>query len=262
LKSILAFLCLMGFFVNPVFSQFHPGVSQETFQGDSAISKGVIIKINPSLIATGVTTNGEYGVIIQFPIKRTRGQNGIFKNMDAYIGGGYDQNFDSYTAATQPNGTGYTIRGGIYCYRKKKKYVSFQFFYRRWDIKSIYETEAEQMDNIIDPSTFLGSTYDADHSEVLYFENAKVSVYTVDIVYGKQYRPKGNRGGLFFEWFIGAGMRYKIIDIDELGDYNSLTILGYGITPGTYQPFNTPIHTTGTSIYPDMKLGFMIGFIL
>ena len=266
LKNILTSLYLFVLVASPVFSQeFHPGFSRETsqypgashetFRQDTSFWGNVIIKINPMLIATGTTAVGEYGGIIQFPIE-------ILKNMDAYVGGGYNQNFDSYTAATQPNGKGYTMRAGVYYQMKKKKYVSFQFFYRRWNIKSIYETEDGPIDNITNPLTFLGDTYDVEHSIVTDFDNAKVNIYAVDIIYGKQYRPRGNRGGLFFEWFIGGGLRYKAIDFEELGNYNSLTYLSYGITPGTYQPFNTPMHVAETSIYPDVKLGFMIGFVL
>lgn len=256
----------MVLFTNPIYSQDvipgHPKNSASTFsQNDTGFFRNVLIKLNPTLILTGMTTNGEYGGIIQFPIERTFGQNGIFKNMDAYVGGGYNQNFDSYTAAKQPNGIGYTVRGGIYCYIKKKKYLSFQFFYRLWNIRGIYDkdyTPDGSQDNIINPSEYIGGNTD---TPIQNLENATVNIYSGDVVYGKQYRFLGKSGRLFFEWYMGVGLRFKTIRLEELGYYDPGTYNGPG-DPGTYYPLNNPKYFNESEIFPDVKLGVMVGFAL
>jgi len=267
LKNILAFFCLMGFFVTPVFSQdFHPGVSQhsgvspEAVQRDSNFLGNIIVKFNPTLILTGLGAVGEYGAIIQFPIERTQGQSGVFKNMDAFVGGGYNTSFDMDTPSKNPNGTGYTVRGGVYGYFKGK-YLSLQFFYRRWDIKGIYDvdyTPDGSQDNILDPFALIGVN---SNTPIQFLENATVSVYSFDIVYGKQYINQHKLARIFVEWYIGVGMRFKTISLEELGYYDPNTFVSSGV-PGTYYPSRSPKYFPETSTLPDIKAGFMVGFIL
>lgn len=208
-------------------------------------------------MATGILQEGEYGGIIQFPIKRTEGQNGIFKNMDAYIGGGYNRSMDPTTAAPEPNGTGYTIRAGIYCYKQKNKYLSLQLLYRHWDIKGIYNADG-LIDNIISPSTLI---FDAIESPIDALENAIVNVYSADVVYGEQYPRQHKAGRVFFEWFVGGGIRLKLIKYEVLGNYDPNTA-SLGGVPAVYYPLSTPQYFNGWKIVPDFKLGIMIGFVL
>ncbi len=231
-------------------------------QKDTGFFENIIVKINPTLIGTAILQEGEYGGVIQIPLFEGKDLSSNYGNMDVSIGYGYNKSFDPITAkgAPQPNGTGYTIRGGIYYFLKKEN-ISFQFFQRRWNINGIYDlgkVPGDPEDNIISPSTLISSE---GNLPIYYLDNAVVNVYSADVVFGNQFPHHRKLGHLFFEWFIGAGIRYKAIDIEELGSYDPNTAPGNG-NPGIYYPLQSPIYFKETKIYPDFKLGFMVGFIL
>jgi hypothetical protein len=230
-------------------------------QDDSSKQKNIIVKINPTLIGTAILSGaeGERGVIIQFPVKgRLRGTLSKYRSIDAFIGFGYNQNSDTYTNAGEPNATGYTIRGGFYFYREKK-YLSVQFSFRTWNIKGIYDVYGQDpVDNIISPSTAISDFIDMPFYSL---ENAIVNVYSADIVYGNQFPHQRKSGRLFFEWFVGTGLRFKTIKYEELGTYNPNASPNSGF-PVIYYPLSTPNYSSETKLFPDFKLGIMVGIIL
>jgi hypothetical protein len=268
-KSLI--ICFIVFWANSLFAQ-----------NDNRFFRNIIVKINPTLIGTGILQDGEYGGIIQFPLIRNARKNvttywededGHFhqdknidsishRNIDAFIGGGYNLNSDLSAFSNEPNGVGYTIRGGFYFYQRKH-YFSFQFFFRRWNINGIYGIGAYYADtwenDIINPyGTIFDYTDDLNFYQV---DNAVVNVYAADVLYGFQFPRHRKPGRLFFECFIGAGIRVKNEELEEVETYDHSTPLPHG-TPGTYYPVSTPSYSSAEGVYPDVKLGFMVGIVL
>jgi len=251
LKNILAFFCLMGFFVNPVFSQFHPvvpgGVSDESIRQDTTYWGNTSIKINPLRMLSGLIGGEEYGGIFQFPLLKDSNAGGKYYCLDAYIGGGLNQ----YFGVQAPNGNfplGYTIRAGLYRFFSNKRggYISLQYFFRKWFLNGITDYTFGDPNSIIDPISF-GGQGDPD-----YRYNGTVNINCFDLVYGSQIVKSHH---VIIDLYVGLGVRIKNIQQTIIGDYDG-SIEDY--TPRA-TPFSLP---NETDTYPDIKLGFMIGFIL
>ncbi len=225
-------------------------------QKDSGFFSNIVLKINPTLISTALFGLGDAGAIIQFPVRGKRNADSIiFKGgIDAFIGAGC--NFISDSLNTGGN-SGYTFVAGFYFYWNalRNKYISIQVSYRDWnliDINDVGSTVGDDPQNyILNPLSAVFNIGGGTDPE--YLENAKVNIYSFDVVIGKQYPDKRKLGRIFFEWYAGAGLRIKSILYEELGTYHF----------GQYYPVISPAYNISqTAIVPDLKLGIMIGIIL
>lgn len=227
-------------------------------QHDSVIKRGVILKINPLENILGAAEIGEIGGVVQIPITHDYAFQLGF-GINPY---GYNSNdINSYGIVS-----GYTIRGGLFHFLNQRKYISFQFSYRRWidnnveffcdqafnqqSVENADETLSNTNDVIINPSaSIFPLDVNEEENENHTIDNAIINVYTFDFVYGKQI-PLFHSKHFIFEYYMGGGFRVKDIMVQELQ---------YQWDHVNYFPSKTASYTTWV---PDVKLGIMIGFKL
>lgn len=250
MKSILISLCLLIFFINPVFSQqLYPGYPQKNYQKDTSFWGNVSIKINPLRILSGFIGGEEYGGIIQFPLLKDSNARGKYYCLDAYIGGGLNQ----YFGVQSPQGNfplGYTIRAGLYRFfsDERKGYISLQYFFRRWFFNGIVDYPTGT-NTILEPYGLGG---EQDSPDFRY--NATVSINCYDLVYGNQIYLSSS-GRTIIDWYVGLGERIKNIEQTIIGDYDG----GLQFYTPRAKPFSFPDEVDK---YIDIKAGFMICFTL
>ncbi len=192
-------------------------------------------------------------------------QLSLTDSIAVFAGGGYNITSPVYNPVTNPPGYslhqsgGYTIRGGAYFFRAKHRFFSFQFFYRKWAPTTVFVynngTPTDYADNYK-----LGDGITGDESATTGYtvNNCSIIVKDFDCLYGRQ-AFIGNQKHLIFEWYIGAGIRFKTIYNEELGQMGQG---GQTFSTGPYLPSTPPTFSTENLTSLDFKLGIMIGYKL
>ncbi|MGP8214487.1 MAG: hypothetical protein ACLQQ4_02880 [Bacteroidia bacterium] len=244
MKKNLVILGLVFLYATTVFAQ-----------QDSTFKRGVIIKINPPEILLGAANFGEIGGFIQIPVN---------KNIDIQFGFGINNYGSNSSDDVNANGSilGYVIRAGLYHFLSEKKYISLQFFYRKWNDNNIEfyippsgslqaaenadEDPSNTNDGIINPYSVI-SPLNGDNTYGYTIDNAIINVYALDFVYGKQI-PIFHSRHFIFEYYFGGGLRVKNITLHEI----MYQVLGTN--------YNSTKSYTYNALFPDIKAGIMFGF--
>jgi hypothetical protein len=221
---------------------------------DSASGRGITLEINPTLLLSAVAFQGEYGIYGQIPL----GNNGIL----ILAGGGLNTSYlgGGFTKWTY----GYIIRTGVSFPLNKDVYISVQLMYRKWGTLDSVSNYSGVFDNsLLNPFDGLfnspqRSTGPYGNGDPLPYDvdNVTMTSYGIDVVFGRQV-PLFKSKHFVFEWYIGAGVRLHSYSIEKIGRYDN-----YLNTSGQveYEPSATPIYSNEVSVYPDLKLGCMIGY--
>ena len=237
--------CYLAFFsCSLLFAQKDTGIL-----GCSVFHRAIILKVDPGLIAFNANPVGEYGGCIQYDVT---------DRLALYVGGGYniaavaasiDAPRTSLPGYSVSQYTGYTIRTGAYLFYKKHRFISAQLFFRAWQTAPDYAFNdgGDSFAYIVDP---LGAMHEGPDEEQYVLNTSSATVLDLSILYGRQII--GKRTHIFFEWYAGIGARVKTITITQIGDVD------YG---GAFTSNPLPSDTY-QSYYPEIKLGFQVGYKL
>lgn len=217
-------------------------------QKDSSFHVAIIFKINPGLMLTYQGPTGEFGGSIQINASR---------RVAFFAGWGFNSSSCSTVVrGLQTNPTnynpgyfyGYTVRWGAYYFFHKHEFVSLQMFYRVWKptIAFNFEDGKSSYDNVTFP---IQAINDGSDEEAFTINNCWSKVFDYSVLYGEQFT--GRRTHLFFEWYVGTGLRFKTINTQQLGQVD---------VTGVYYPPSGPIYNTSQSIFPEIKLGIQVGY--
>ncbi|HXP49423.1 MAG TPA: hypothetical protein VN922_05690 [Bacteroidia bacterium] len=243
--SILAFLLLLSI---SLIAQ-----NDKSIYKDSTSRRGITLEINPTLLIETLAEEGEYGLYGQIPV----GENGI----RILVGGGFNITNSGGEGLTH----GYSFRPGVSFPLNKKIYISIQLMYRKWlgILDSVANYSGVFNNSLLNPFVgFFGSPqtstgpygnggrlpYDVD--------NVTMTSYGIDVVFGRQV-PLFKSEHFVFEWYIGAGIRLHSYSIEKIGRYDDYLNVSGQVQ---YEPLPTPIYSNQVSVYPDLKLGCMIGY--
>jgi len=220
--------------------QIIPGV----IENDTNLRHQLTIKINPGLLFT------EQGLMLQYNFKN---------NFGIELGYGINEDNSGNNGFHTYDGSGYTIRWGMLQYLDiwKHWYFSLQGFYRYYGNINAVAEDAEGFtqgidDEVINPlRSNLNNVTAGDGSQVDVYA-ASASVICFDAVAGYQYRHKH----FVLDIFAGAGSRTKNIKLHLDGYY----INAIGTTDQTEIPYSTIESKAVSYTYPDVKLGFTLGY--
>jgi hypothetical protein len=209
----------------------------------------LIVKINPGLAYTEEGLELQYNFTNYWGIMTGGGYNIDFINNEAH-------NIKS-SSILSTGGNGFTGRLAIIKYfgKKRNKFISVQAFYRVWKINATgYDVGtgpfsfSDVWDEVVNPVYSLSQYIDEGQPLSLY--SASVKVFCADIIKGVQYRKRH----FDFEFYYGFGVRYKTMNMEEMGWYEV-----YNYTPAFYFPIR-PVYANNVVIYPDLKIGFTLGY--
>ena len=165
----------------------------------------------------------------------------VGQKASVFVGGGYNFNLGA--------GDGYTVRGGIYRFRKRNHFISFQVFWRQWTLDSLWDYGGNIgiLNEIVNPDY----SNPSDLHPIYNVDNVKVWVACADLIFGnRRYLSRRKKSGML-EFFYGLGVRYKSIRYENLGYVNS-----------GWHPNNPPIITTQPPWGIDVQVGILLGGFL
>jgi hypothetical protein len=257
MKKSIAIFCFLLLFATNLIAQrgsvarekdsIHRQLDSLTLLENKPFFHALILKVNPLLaLATGAI--GELGGTLQYNISDT---------ISIFAGGGYNiasvlatPNYGSPPGYSLSPLEGYTIRTGLYYYLKKHHFISFQCFYRKWNPTTEF-MYSDGLDSYSWVNAPLGALSEQGGDELAYtIYRTSAYILSFDLLFGKQILGKQNTH-LFFEWYVGAGLRLKYVTYLQIGQYEQI--------PEQYTP--TPSQpVTYSYTYPDLKLGIQIGY--
>lgn len=151
------------------------------------------------------------------------------------------------------SGWGFSGNAGVMFALSKKHdwYLGLQGFYRSWKINHVLEGYSNNNLEIYDsyvggPSALFISSGDYESLNA-YFATLKIA--NLDVILSKQVFYKN----FVVNYFFGLGARVKYINLISQGWYTSPTP-NHEFTPVA------PTTTNETKYYPDVKLGFTVGY--